>query len=122
MKKKTQRARARKPRSGRKKPRIVNPRNPEIAELGLNPDLYDANGDPIEWIDPETGALVGGDLKAFESDDGLQIIGNFEAMARGAEPRMRPMTLDDIEDDCPVCRINRERILAGDPPMVLAYD
>lgn len=120
MKKKQPRPRSAKPRRRNKRP--VNPNNPAIAELGLNPDLYDAMGNPIEWIEPEFGTLVGGDLEAFRKDDGIQVIGTYEQLASGKEPTMRPMRLDDIEDDCPVCKINRERILAGDPPMVLAFD
>jgi hypothetical protein len=109
-------------RNKRRKSRPENPNNSPIAELGLNPDLYDARGNPIEWIEPKTGALVGGDLEAFRKFDGVQMIGTFEQFASGAEPQLRPMTLDDVEDDCPVCQMNRERILAGDPPMVMAFD
>lgn len=119
---KKQQPQPRKPKSRVRKKRPVNPNNPAIAELGLNPDLYDAMGNPIEWIEPEFGTLVGGDLEAFRRADGIQMIGTPEQFASGKEPQMRPMRLDDIEDDCPVCKINRERILAGDPPMVLAFD
>ena len=52
----------------------------------------------------------------------LQIIGSPEGMLSGRPPVMREMTLDDIDDDCPVCRRNRKRILAGNPPTVLAFD
>jgi hypothetical protein len=122
MNNESQRPRRSKRRGDRKTPRPVNPRNPAIAQLGLDPDLYDANGSPIAWTDPQTGTMFGGDPKAFAMDGTIQVLGNYEAMARGGKPRMRPMTLDDLDDDCPVCRANRKRIEAGDPPIVLAYD
>lgn len=96
-------------------------RRSAIAELGLNPDLYDGNGNPIPWTDPSSGALMGGDPMAFAMGGGLQVIGTAEDFASGREPVMREMRLDDIEDDCPVCQMNRERIVAGDPPLVLAF-
>ncbi len=52
----------------------------------------------------------------------LQIIGDPEAMARGAAPVFRKMTLDDLDDDCPICVINRQRILAGDAPTVMVFE
>lgn len=52
----------------------------------------------------------------------IQIIGSPEQFASGAEPTLRPMRLDDIEDDCDLCQMNKARILAGDPPMVMAFD
>lgn len=106
----------------RKRDAKVNPKNPAIAELGLNPDYYDANGDPIEWTDPDTGAIFGGDPAAFELDGGFQIVGSPDKFLSGAEPQMRPMRLEDLDDDCPICRQNRKKILAGKPPMVLAFD
>lgn len=107
----------------RKSKRPANPNNPAIDELGLNPDCYDAMGMPIEWTDPETGALMGGDPLAFAaSADAIQIVGNPIDLMRGKQPTLREMTLDDIEDDCPACRINRERILAGDPPMAYFFE
>jgi hypothetical protein len=52
----------------------------------------------------------------------VQVIGSpFKAMF-GGKPTYRAMTLDDIEDDCPLCQANRARILAGDPPMAYVYD
>lgn len=122
MKKNQKRARAGKPRRRPKTQRLVNPDNPAIAELGLNPDFYDASGYPIPWTDPITGALMGGDPMAFGASDGIQVVGTPEQFASGAEPQMRPMRLDDLEDDCPICMANRDRILAGDAPMVLAFD
>ncbi|MFT4049274.1 MAG: hypothetical protein QM648_05475 [Solirubrobacterales bacterium] len=59
------------------------------------------------------------DLPAGEA---LQIIGNPEAMMSGRPPVVREMTLDDLDDDCWACRKNRKRILAGNPPTVLAFD
>lgn len=58
----------------------------------------------------------------FDSGEPLQIIGSPEAMFSGRPPVMREMTLDDLDDDCPVCRRNRKRILAGKAPTVLAFD
>lgn len=52
----------------------------------------------------------------------LQVIGTPDAFMSGRPPKMREMTLDDIEDECDLCLMNRERILAGDPPTVMAYD
>ncbi len=93
-----------------------------IAELGLNPDLYDATGMPIEWIAPASGAVMGGDPLGMAMADGIQVIGTPADMMSGKTPRMRELTLDDITDDCPVCVKNRERILAGDPPVALVFD
>lgn len=106
-----------------KKRRPKNPYNPAIDELELDPDLYDALGDPIEWSDPISGALMGGDPMAFAAaGEAMQIVGTPEQLASGKAPKLRAMTLDDIEDDCPVCQFNRERILAGDAPMIYAFD
>ncbi len=106
------------------KNRPVNPNNPAIAELGLNPDYYDATGFPIARRDPESGAVVAGDPRVFGMvDDGIiQIVGTPATMMSGKPPTLREMTLDDIADDCPVCMHNRERILAGDPPMAYIYE
>jgi len=108
----------------RRSKRPVNPNNSLIDELGLNPDYYDANGDPIDWIDEESGALMGGDPAAFAAvdSDAVQVIGNPLKAMFGGKPVYRELTLDDIEDDCPVCRQNRDRILAGDAPMVYVYE
>lgn len=106
-----------------KKRRPINRRNPSIDALGLNPDLYDASGQPIEWIDPESGALIGGDLfGALESDEVVQVIGDPTRMFEGAEPVLRELRLDDLEDDCPACTANRKRILSGNPPMAYVYE
>lgn len=93
-----------------------------IAELGLNPDLYDATGMPIEWTDPVSGALMGGDPLGMAMSDGIQVIGSTADFLSGKEPTLRELTLDDITDDCPACVKNRERILAGDPPMAMVFD
>lgn len=107
----------------RKTKRPKNPNNPWIEELGLDPDLYDAAGNPIEWIDEKTGALMGGDPIGFAmADESVQVIGDPSKMMRGKKPKYRAMRLEDIEDDCPVCQANRERILAGDPPMAYVYE
>ena len=50
------------------------------------------------------------------------VSGTPDAFMSGRPPKMREMTLDDIEDECDLCQMNRERILAGDPPTVMAYD
>ncbi len=106
-----------------KKKRPKNPNNPAIDELGLDPDFYDALGNPISWTDPVSGALMGGDPMAFAAaGDAVQIVGTPAQLASGKEPTLRAMTLDDIEDDCPVCQVNRDRILAGDAPMIYAFD
>ena len=68
-----------------------------IAELGLNPDLYDATGMPIEWIDPVSGALMGGDPLGMAMNDGIQVIGTTADFLSGKEPCMREMRLDDLE-------------------------
>jgi hypothetical protein len=60
--------------------------------------------------------------KSRTESEPIQVIGTPEQFMSGARPQLRPMRLDDIEDDCPLCLCNRERILAGDPPMVMAFD
>jgi hypothetical protein len=50
----------------------------------------------------------------------IQIIG--DPMAVGGEPTIREMTLDDIEDDCPLCMAMRDEILAGNPPQVMVFE
>lgn len=52
----------------------------------------------------------------------LQVIGDPMKMAMGAEPVMRAMTLADLDDDCPVCQMNRKRILSGNPPIALVFE
>lgn len=54
--------------------------------------------------------------------DGIQVIGTAADFMSGKTPRMRELTLDDITDNCPVCVVNRKRILAGDPPMAMVFD
>lgn len=55
-------------------------------------------------------------------DEMIQFIGDPTKMMEGVEPKLRAMTLDDIDDDCPACRANRKRILAGDPPMAYVFE
>lgn len=93
-----------------------------IAELGLNPDLYDATGTPIEWIDPDSGALMGGDPLGLAKSDGIQVIGTTADFLSGKEPILRELTLDDVVDDCPACVANRKLILAGRPPMAMVFE
>lgn len=52
--------------------------------------------------------------------DAIQIIGDPNAI--GGEPVVREMTLDDIEDDCPICQAMREEILSGKPPQVMVFE
>jgi hypothetical protein len=106
----------------KKKRRSTNRINSMIDELGLDPDLYDETGFPIPWTDPESGALMGGDPSLFTAEGTVQVVGTTEQLASGKEPTLREMTLDDIEDDCPICKLNRDRIEAGDAPMVYAFD
>lgn len=93
-----------------------------LAELELDPSHYDESGLPIMREDPQTGAWVGGDPAAFDLDDVVQVVGTPQQFASGVEPKMRPMRIEDLDDDCPICEKNRARIEAGNPPMVLAFD
>lgn len=52
--------------------------------------------------------------------DAIQIIG--DPTTPGGEPVVREMTLDDIEDDCPICQAMREEILSGNPPQVMVFE
>ncbi len=56
------------------------------------------------------------------TDGQIQLIGNPDALASGAEPVKRLLTLEDLEDDCPICEANRALIEAGNPPMVLIFE
>ncbi|MBJ7354068.1 MAG: hypothetical protein JHC98_04520 [Thermoleophilaceae bacterium] len=58
--------------------------------------------------------------RPLEPAETIQIIGDPTAL--GAEPTVRAMTLDDIEDDCPICQMMREEILAGNPPQVMVFE
>jgi hypothetical protein len=58
--------------------------------------------------------------KPLEPAETIQIIGDPTAM--GGEPTVRAMTLDDIEDDCPLCQAMRDEILAGNPPQVMVFE
>lgn len=78
----------------KKQPKSTRPVNPFNSDF--NPDFYDP--------------------------DAVQVIGDPQKAMSGTKPVYRALTLDDIEDDCPVCQANRQRILAGDPPMAWAYD
>ena len=52
--------------------------------------------------------------------DSIQIIGNPNSL--GGEPVVREMTLEDIEDDCPICQAMRKEILSGNPPQVMVFE
>jgi hypothetical protein len=58
--------------------------------------------------------------KPIEPAETIQIIG--DPCAIGGEPTVRTMTLDDIEDDCPICQAMREEILSGNPPQVMVFE
>lgn len=58
--------------------------------------------------------------KPIEPAETIQIIG--DPCAMGGEPTVRAMTLDDIEDDCPICQAMRDEILAGNPPEVMVFE
>lgn len=60
--------------------------------------------------------------KTTQIPEPIQVIGTPEQFMSGAQPQLRPMRIDDLEDDCDLCQMNRQRILAGDPPMVMAFD
>lgn len=69
-----------------------------------------------EMFDPLTGRF---DFRPLPSE-AVNVVGdpaNFSG-----EPTMREATLDDVEDDCPLCQEMRRQILAGNPPKVLAYE
>lgn len=59
---------------------------------------------------------------ATTPDNAVQVIGSPLQMMSGKQPILREMTLDDIEDDCPICQANRDLILTGNAPMVYAFD
>lgn len=81
--------------------------------------------DPTPQENTESSALtqllakIGSDESP---DQPVQVIGSLEAFADGITPTIRKMQLSDLDDDCPICEANRERILAGDPPTVVAFD
>jgi hypothetical protein len=50
----------------------------------------------------------------------IQVVG--KPSSPFSEPRMREATLDDCEDDCPLCQEMRKQILSGNPPQVMAFD
>ena len=58
--------------------------------------------------------------RPLEPSETIQIIG--DPTAADAEPTVRTMTLDDIEDDCPICQAMREEILSGNPPQVMVFE
>lgn len=55
-------------------------------------------------------------LAEADLGDAIQMIGNDSSRMASADFEFRPMTIEDIEDDCPICMANREAILAGNPP------
>jgi hypothetical protein len=85
-----------------------------------------------EWAGYRLGdAIVGGsafnpmtgkfELDGLLDDPGtVQVIGS--PSSPFSEPRMREATLDDCEDDCPLCQELRRQILSGNPPQVMAFD
>lgn len=78
-------------------------------------DASEFGGDGTD--EPSTdGPIKGGPI----TDGPIQVIGKPGAM--GGAPRMRPARLSDCEDGCPICEDMREQILAGKPPMIMAFD
>lgn len=69
--------------------------------------------------DPATSVTA---RQAVDPGEVVQVIGSRQQFMSGAKPQLREMRIDDLEDDCPICQINRARILDGDPPMVYAFD
>ncbi|MBJ7457612.1 MAG: hypothetical protein JHD02_00340 [Thermoleophilaceae bacterium] len=51
----------------------------------------------------------------------LQILGSPTAIENGT-PVTRAATLDDVEDDCPICQQMRAQILAGNAPTVMVFE
>lgn len=43
-------------------------------------------------------------------------------MTATGEPVVREATLDDVEDDCPLCQELREQIESGNPPQVMVFE
>ena len=81
-------------------------------------DTYEM-GDALvggELFDPLTGRF---DFRPLSSEV-VNVVGNPANLS--GEPTMRAATLDDVEDDCPLCQEMRRQILAGNPPQVLAYE
>ncbi len=58
------------------------------------------------------------DAQSLGINEPVQIIG---APGDGTKVSFRAMTLDDIDDNCPICEANRKQILAGNPPKVMFY-
>jgi hypothetical protein len=59
----------------------------------------------------------------FESGpgpSGINVIGN--PFTATSEPVVREATLDDVEDDCPLCQELRRQILSGNPPQVMVFE
>ena len=54
----------------------------------------------------------------FDSSGMLQIVGD----PTSGDPTMREATLEDCVDDCPMCQLMREQILAGNPPQIMAFE
>jgi hypothetical protein len=51
---------------------------------------------------------------------GINVIGN--PFTATSEPIMRTATLDDVEDDCPLCQELRQQILSGNAPEVMVFE
>jgi hypothetical protein len=59
------------------------------------------------------------DIPQFDGTE-IQVIGN-PAETTGP-PVIREATLDDCDDDCPICVMLRQQILAGKPPQVMVFE
>jgi hypothetical protein len=54
------------------------------------------------------------------SSPGINVLGN--PFTATGEPIMREATLDDVEDDCPLCQELRRQIESGNPPQVMVFE
>lgn len=78
------------------------------------PDSEPLNGNPLHSRWDKSG------LGAIDPNRPIQVIGRPKGLT--GTPRIRRARLSDCEDGCPICSNLRAEILAGNPPMVLAYD
>lgn len=60
------------------------------------------------------------DLPGYAEGEVVTVIGPTDGNFEGP-PRMRPATLDDIEDDCPLCLDMRRRIESGEQVIVADF-
>lgn len=51
---------------------------------------------------------------------GINVLGN--PFAGTGEPVFREATLDDVEDDCPLCQELRRQIQSGNPPQIMVFE